>query len=109
MRDPTRAKTKELGVIQVLLHRLNTYRMPYALELEAKVDRGERLSEFDTSFLKKVLEESKEARRLAAKHPEYEELVSKMTSLYSEIMRKGLENEQDPKSADPQQRARRRL
>ena len=98
MRDPTRAKTKELGVIQVLLHRLNTYRLPYARQLEAKVDRGECLSEYDTRFLKKVLEESAEARRLAAKHTKYEDLISKMTGLYAEIMRKGLENETKAKS-----------
>ncbi|HEX2493516.1 MAG TPA: hypothetical protein VHK24_07045 [Steroidobacter sp.] len=98
MRDPFREKQKELGVIQVLLDRLNTQRMPRALELKERVDRGERLTSSDTIFLKRVLGESGEARRLAAKHPEYQQVLDKMTDLYTEIMRKGAENEQ--KEAD---------
>jgi hypothetical protein len=92
MRDSTRARTKELGVIQALLLRLNTYRLPYARQLEAKVNRGETLSDYDMRFLKKVIEEGAEARRLTAKHPSYGEIVSRMMDLYSEIMRKGAEN-----------------
>ena len=74
--------------------RLEAERLPYALKLKAKVDRGERLTEFDSRFLKRVLEEGREARRLAAKLPQYQEVVTRMTALYEEITRKGLENEQ---------------
>lgn len=86
-------KVAELGAIQVLLHRFNTYRLPYALQLEAQVDRGERLSEYEIRFLKKVVEEGAHACRLAAKHAKYEAMVSQATSLFSEILRKALENE----------------
>jgi hypothetical protein len=44
--------------------------------------------------LKKVFEESAHARRLAERHAKYESQVSQATSLFSEIIRKGLENEQ---------------
>ena len=44
-------------------------------------------------FLKKVFEECAHARRLAEKHPRYESLVSQATSVYGDIMRKGLNNE----------------
>jgi hypothetical protein len=96
--DADRIKRKELGVIQVLLERLNSRRLPYALELKEKVDHGEPLTEFDTRFLKKVIDEADEARRLAAKHPKYQHVVDEMSHLYDEITRKGLENEQ--KKAD---------
>jgi hypothetical protein len=83
----------ELGHILVLLNRFNTYRLPYARRLQVKVDRGELLSEYDMRFLKKVFEECAHARRLAEKHPRYECLVSQATSMYGEIIRKGLNNE----------------
>jgi hypothetical protein len=90
----TMDNSAELGKILVLLNRFNTYRLPYARQLELKVDRGELLSEHDMRFLKKVFEECVHARRLAEKHPRYESLVSQATRLYGDIVRKGLENEQ---------------
>jgi hypothetical protein len=96
MRDPTKTQSRDKGVAQVLLVRLESERLPYALKLKAKVDRGERLTEYDTSFLKRVMQESGEARKLAAKLPEYQEVVNRMAQLYEEITRKGLENDKKP-------------
>ena len=95
-RDTSKIERRDRGVAQVLITRLESRRLPYALKLKAKVDRGERLTDFDTRLLKKVLEESGEARRLAKKLPQYEGLVAQMTELYEEITRKGLENEGKP-------------
>lgn len=93
MRDSSREARRQRGIAMVLLNRLDTQRLPYALRLKKQVDAGEPLSEYDTAFLKRVFKESSEARRLAEKQPEYRELVDKMTSLYEEIVRKGAENE----------------
>jgi hypothetical protein len=81
------------GTIQVLLDRLNTQRLPRALDLKSKVDRGERLDDYDMQFLKTVLEDLRSAPTLTNKHPEYKELINQLISLYGEITRKGLENE----------------
>jgi hypothetical protein len=91
MRDSSK---KDAGMIQVLLNRLDTERLPRALDLKKKVDRGERLDEHDTQFLNRVFEDAGSAQKLAAKHPEFQPLVARLISLYGEITRKGLENEQ---------------
>ena len=85
---------KDAGMIQVLLSRLETLRLPRALDLQKKVERGECLNEADTQFLARVLEESRDALTLASKHPELQQLIARITSLYAEITSKGLENEQ---------------
>ena len=86
-------KTRDKGVAQVLLVRLESQRLPRALKLKEKVDRGERLTEFDTQFLKQATQEGREARKLAEKLPQYQEVVNRMAALYEKIARKGAENE----------------
>ena len=86
-------KTRDKGVAQVLMVRLESQRLPRALKLKEKVDRGERLSEFDIQFLKRAMQEGQQARTLAAKLPQYQDVVNRMAALYDEITRKGAENE----------------
>jgi hypothetical protein len=93
MRRHISDRASELGVIQVLLNRFNNDRLPYALQLKAQVDRGQLLSEYELHFVKKMLEESQHASRLAARHMKYEALVGQAASLLSEIVSKALENE----------------
>ena len=85
---------KEAGTIQVMLQRLNEFRLPKALDLKKKVDRGEKLDSYDLEFLESVLTDASTAQTLISKHPEIQPLVGKLMSLYSEITTKGLENEQ---------------
>jgi hypothetical protein len=81
------------GVIQVLLDRFNQQRLPRAMEMKEKVDRGEKLEEFDVSYLAGVLEDIQQIRPLLERHPEYEPLVVKGLALYKEIVDKATQNE----------------
>jgi len=90
MKDPTH----DLGTIQVLLERLNNYRLPRALALKERVDAGGKLDDNDIAFLERVFEDSSQARQLVARHPEFKSLTVKLVDLYSHITTKALENEQ---------------
>jgi len=78
-----------------LLERLNKQRLPRALELKKRVDAGGKLEEGDIDFLHRVFEDANHVQGVIAKHPEYEKLVAQLISLYSEITKKALENEQN--------------
>ena len=86
--------TREAGTIQVMLQRLDEFRLPKALDLKKKMERGEKLDRYDIEFLEEVLADASNARRLISKHPELQPLVGKLMGLYSEITTRGLENEQ---------------
>ena len=63
---------KELGTMQVLLERLNAQILPSALDLKAKVDRGECLDDQDLALLEALLEDATRNTPLAKDYPEHE-------------------------------------
>ena len=86
-------KQNEAGVLAALIQRLESQRLPQLLELKAKVDQGECLSDHDLRFLQEVLTDAKNAHPLIADHPELGALASKLTTLYREITEAALANE----------------
>jgi hypothetical protein len=86
--------SKDDGVITVLLERFQNIRLPRALDIKARVDKGEKLHENDLAFLGRVLEDAQQIQPLLDRHPEYEELVTRAMHLYNDITKKALENEQ---------------
>jgi hypothetical protein len=87
-------QSEDAGVIDVLMQRLEKLRLPRALALKEKVDRGERLIDEDIAFLERVFADASRVKPLLDKHPGYESLAVKVIQLYKSITEKALENEQ---------------
>ena len=82
----------DAGTLQVLAERMQSQRLPRAMALKDKVDRGEMLDDFDLAFLQEVVNDAAKIRPLVDAHPEWHELVSKASGLYKEIVDKALAN-----------------
>ena len=85
--------SQDAGVIQTLVDRLNSQRLPRALELKDRVDAGEPLNDFDLQFLEDVFADAHAIQPLVERHPEYQALAARVIRLYKEILDKAVENE----------------
>ena len=83
----------DTGILITLLQRMEKRRIPNALALKEKVDRGEPLNDYDIKFLTGVTNDLKKTRPLAERNPEYQPLIAGFIDLCQEISDKALENE----------------
>ena len=86
--------SKQSGVIAVLAKRMVEERLPKALALKERVDRGESLNELDLTFLEQVVTDANTIRPLMRDDPRVLEVAGRMLELYKEITAKALANEQ---------------
>ena len=84
---------KDAGTIAALMIRFKEIRLPRAQRLLEKVNGGEKLSDSDIGFLKRVYQDTRMDQPLIKRHPEYHDLVAGFIDLYTEIITRGLENE----------------
>jgi hypothetical protein len=85
--------SKDAGVIAVLAKRMVEERLPKALAMKDRVDKGGVLNDLDLAFLEQIVEDSGQLRPLMEKDPRVKELAGQMLHLYREITDKALENE----------------
>ena len=85
--------TSDQGVIQAIVERMEKIRLPMALQLQEKVNRGETLNDLDLTFLENVLADAGKLKPMLDRHPDWQPLAARMVSLYNEITTKALENE----------------
>lgn len=85
--------SREKRTLLVSIKHLHTHQLPIALSLKKKVDKKQRLNEFDLGFLKEMISNIKTTLPLYDHNREYQHLGAKVMNLYDCIISKALENE----------------
>ena len=86
-------EASEIGVLTAIVERLSGHRLPKLLAMKEKVDKGNPLNDKELDFLKKTVSDSGQVMNMIDKHSQYQELATKVMTLYKEIIEKALEVE----------------
>ncbi|MBK5967230.1 MULTISPECIES: hypothetical protein [Thiorhodovibrio] len=85
--------SKEEGVLLAIVERFEQFRLPRALEIKARVDHGEALTDTDITHLEQVMEDAESIKAYVDKRPEFGKLYARAVHLYKDITDKALANE----------------
>ncbi len=86
-------KEIDASTIAALLERAKR-RIPNLLAIKKRLEAGGTLSDLEITELKKMIEGANDTRALVERHPEYQELVARIISLYEEITEMAVANEE---------------
>ena len=89
--------SKEAGTIAVLAKRMVEERLPKALDLKERIDKGGLLNDLDLAFLEQVVKDAAAIKPLIDKDQRMKEVAASMLGLYKAISEKALENEKAQK------------
>ena len=81
------------GTISTVISRFNNQRLPRVLSMKGRVLKGERLGEFDLSYLERVIRDMRHIRQISKNHPRYQALFAHVIGLYADGTAAALENE----------------
>ena len=84
----------DMGIIQALVNRFETQRLPTLLAIKERVHNGDALSDVDVEFLERVIDDAKHIMPLTVGHPELHRFCTHVIHLYKEITEKALKNEE---------------
>lgn len=86
---------RDLGIIAVLLKRLETECLPAILSMQQKVQAGETLGDGDLECIRQALEDATADHLgpLLERHPEYQNLAAAVFAAYRRILEQDLANE----------------
>ena len=87
--------SKDTGTIAVLAKRMVEERLPKALAMKERVEKGEVLNELDLAFLEQIVADAPKLKPLMDKDARVRDAAATMLGLYKEITAKALQNEQD--------------
>ena len=85
--------SEEEHVIELLISRFESERLPRLLDIHKRVNKGETLNDGDIAFLETVISDAQENKQLIDRHPEWHNLCTNVFFLYDEITGKALKNE----------------
>ena len=85
--------SKEAGTIAVLAKRMVEERLPKALALKERIDKGGLLNDLDLNFLEQVVKDAAAIKPLLKDNQRLTDVAASMARLYKEISDKALENE----------------
>ena len=71
---------EDAGTIAAVMIRFKEYRLPRAQRMLERVNGGEKLSDGDIQFLKRVYSDGRNTQPLVKRHPEYNELIMRYVS-----------------------------
>lgn len=84
---------QEIGIIGVFIKHLEVDAIPRALAIKKRIDNSESLNQLDMLFFEEEISYASSIMHLIEKHPEYQDLVTKIIHLYHEVTEQSLKNE----------------